>query len=157
MLSPGVFSSTIRSSHTPATQFLRQGEMDTETLGECPNCGGKFEAVTIGSYTVDRCGQCAGLWLDERELEKVLRMDHRALKQKRTETAAALGGARKKGKCPRCGGTLIQLTNLRANVKTDSCTVCYGVFLDAGELDRLDHPNLAGRIGGLLRRLVGKH
>jgi Zn-finger nucleic acid-binding protein len=131
--------------------------MNTETLGECPNCSGKFEAVKVGTYTIDRCTSCAGLWLDERELEKVLSMDHSALRQKRTETDAGQSESRKKGKCPRCGGTLIQLTNLRANVKTDSCTVCYGVFLDAGELDRFDHPNLAGRIGGLLRRLIGKH
>jgi uncharacterized protein len=131
--------------------------MDTERLGECPSCGGKFEAVKIGTYTIDRCMTCAGLWLDERELESVLRLDHRALKQKRAETVAIGDEARKKGKCPRCGGTLIQMTNLRANVKTDSCTVCYGVFLDLGELDRFDHPNLAGRIGGVLRKLIGKH
>ncbi len=128
-----------------------------ENLGDCPNCSGKFEAVRVGPYMVDRCATCAGLWLDERELEKILALDHRALKQKRAETSPGLNKSGKKGKCPRCGGTLIQLTNLRANVKTDSCSVCYGLFLDRGELDAFDHPNLAGQVGQLLRKLIGRH
>jgi len=132
-------------------------ETDTDKLGPCPNCEGKFSAVQVGVYVVDRCGTCGGLWMDERELEKVLATDHRALKEKRAETDPGLNPSGKKGKCPRCSGTLIQLTNLRANVKTDSCTTCYGVFLDRGELDAFDHPNLAGQIGQLLRKLIGRH
>ncbi len=131
--------------------------VDSDTLGPCPNCSGAFETVRVGTYMVDRCTQCGGLWLDERELEKVLTTDHRALTEKRVATNAATNRSRRLGPCPRCNGTLIQLTNLRANVKTDSCTVCYGVFLDAGELDAFDHPNLSGRIGGLLRKLIGRH
>jgi Zn-finger nucleic acid-binding protein len=95
--------------------------------------------------------------MDERELEKVLVADHRALKAKRSEATPANSISKMKGKCPRCGGTFIQLTNLRANVKTDSCPVCYGIFLDRGELDAFDHPNLAGQVGQLLRKLVGRH
>jgi uncharacterized protein len=130
---------------------------EPESLGPCPNCEGAFESIRVGQYIVDRCTQCAGLWLDERELEKVLSIDHHALTEKRAATNPAANKTGKMGRCPRCSGTLIQLTNLRANVKTDSCTICYGVFLDAGELDAFDHPNLAGRIGGLLRKLVGRH
>ena len=132
-------------------------DFDTsDKLGACPNCDGEFSSVQVGPYTVDQCGSCAGLWLDERELEKILTVDHKALKKKRAETHVGTNKSGKKGKCPRCGGTLIKLTNLRANVNTDSCTVCYGAFLDAGELDAMDHPNLAGAIGGLLRKLIGR-
>lgn len=132
-------------------------DYDTDRLGPCPDCGGKFEQVRVGDVTIDRCAACGGLWMDERELQKVLAADHRALTAKRSETTAAANPSGKKGKCPACGGTFIQLTNLRANVKTDSCPVCYGLFLDRGELDAFDHPNLAGQVGQLLRKLVGRH
>lgn len=131
---------------------------DTETLGQCPNCGGKFEEVRVGIIiTIDRCSTCHGLWMDERELEKVLTADHRILQEKRNQTNPSQNQSRKKGKCPRCSGILIQLTNLRANVKTDSCPICYGVFLDRDELDAFDHPSLAGQVGQLLRKLIGRH
>ncbi len=132
-------------------------DIDTEKLGPCPNCGGAFESIRVAGVTVDRCNGCSGLWMDERELEKVLAGDHRALQTKRAEANPATPRSGKLGKCPRCGGTFIQLTNLRANVKTDSCPVCYGVFLERGELDAFDHPNLAGQVGQLLRKLVGRH
>jgi len=132
-------------------------DIDTDRLGSCPKCGGAFESVRVGPYTVDRCSMCGGLWLDERELERVLAMDHRALKKKRADTDPGASKSGKMGKCPRCGGTLVKLANLRANVTTDSCSVCYGIFLDADELDAFDHPNLAGRIGQLLRKLIGRH
>lgn len=132
-------------------------DTDTETLGQCPNCGGKFEAVRVGNIAIDRCATCSGLWMDERELEKVLIADHRALQEKRDQTNPSLNQSRKKGKCPHCSGILIQLTNLRANVKTDSCPICYGVFLDRGELDAFDHPSLTGQVGQLLRKLIGRH
>lgn len=128
----------------------------SEPLGACPNCEGEFESVRVGPYVIDRCQSCSGLWLDEHELEKILAIDHRGLTQKRADTDPGLSKS-KKGRCPRCGGILIKLTNMRANVTTDSCTICYGVFLDAGELDAFDHPNLAGQVGQLLRKLIGRH
>lgn len=141
-----------------AYYFLNNmSDFDSDQLAPCPNCGGTFEPVRVGPYTVDRCNRCAGLWLDEHELENILAVDHSALKQHRADAHAAAGRSGGKGKCPRCGGTLIQLTNLRANVTTDSCTVCYGMFLEEGELEAFDHPSLSGRIGQLLRKLIGRH
>lgn len=129
----------------------------TETLGPCPRCGGAFAPLTVGSVNIDRCAQCQGLWLDERELEKVLTTDHVDLTN--TVKYLAMGhtpSERVPGRCPRCQGSLIPLTDLRANVLTDSCSVCYGVFLDADELKAYDHPTLTARVGGFLRGLLGK-
>ncbi len=129
-------------------------EASFEPLGLCPKCGGRFEALSVGVYTVDRCSTCGGLWLDERELERVLALDHAALKKQTAPNSAAGASRVKKGKCPRCAGTLLALTDLRADVVTDSCSVCYGIFLDVGELDAYDHPQLVGRIGQFLRKLL---
>jgi len=37
--------------------------------------------------------------------------------------------------CPRCDGTLEEITH--EGVKVDRCNKCHGVWLDAGELERL--------------------
>ena len=40
----------------------------------CPGCGESMRVVNYGSDTgvfVDRCERCAGLWLDQQELEKI--------------------------------------------------------------------------------------
>lgn len=128
----------------------------SEGLSTCPACGGEFEPVPVGLHRVERCGTCGGLWLDERSLEQILSIDHRVLTQ-RNDASHLDTRQSKKSKCPRCGGTLIKITNLRANVATDSCSVCYGIFLDSGELDAFDHPGLTVRLTQILRRLIGKH
>jgi Zn-finger nucleic acid-binding protein len=105
----------------------------------------------VEQVEIDRCPDCHGIWLDVNELEalikakpKELLREDRAFKAEPREAAAAL-------KCPHCKGTpLIKLNSLhRPGTIVDSCTVCYGTWLDAGELARLAGEGLAGR----LRRL----
>jgi uncharacterized protein len=45
-------------------------------------------------------------------------------------------------KCPRCGGDLKELEH--HNVKIDQCADCKGVWLDAGELELLEHAHESG-------------
>lgn len=45
-------------------------------------------------------------------------------------------------KCPRCGGDLKELEH--HNVKIDQCVECQGVWLDAGELELLEHAQQSG-------------
>jgi hypothetical protein len=55
-------------------------------------------------------------------------------------------------KCPKCGMDL-QTIELHG-VKIDQCPSCEGMWLDAGELDQLTHPDRAGvfhRIGAIFR------
>jgi hypothetical protein len=40
-------------------------------------------------------------------------------------------------KCPKCGNDLAEIE--LHGVKVDQCAHCGGVFLDAGELDKLEH------------------
>jgi uncharacterized protein len=42
-------------------------------------------------------------------------------------------------KCPRCGGDLEEME--QHHVKIDRCVDCHGVWLDAGEVELLEHAN----------------
>lgn len=35
----------------------------------CPKCGASLEEVSFRGVSVDRCGECRGVWLDAGELE----------------------------------------------------------------------------------------
>ena len=122
----------------------------------CPNCSEvELETRTVEGIGVDRCTSCSGIWLDMLELERLLANRPRELL--REDRAAAeraepteSGGQRP---CPKCrGGQLIKLNSRhRPGTIVDSCTVCHGTWLDAGELSRL----LGGGLTGWVRDLFG--
>jgi hypothetical protein len=39
----------------------------------CPKCPGKLETYTFHGFALDRCHECAGIWLDSGELEGIVR------------------------------------------------------------------------------------
>ena len=45
-------------------------------------------------------------------------------------------------KCPKCGGDLKEVEH--HHVKVDQCTDCKGVWLDAGEIELLEHAQDSG-------------
>jgi len=79
------------------------------------------------------------------EEEYFAKVDAELLKERRS----ALDMARSKMerashlmKCPGCGGTMREVTH--HDVKVDRCDDCKGVWLDAGELERLEHAHERG-------------
>ena len=65
---------------------------------------------------------------------------HKAAVDKARQMAASEREAAKKlhwMKCPKCGSDLEEIE--LHGVKVDQCAHCGGVFLDKGELDRLEH------------------
>ena len=57
--------------------------------------------------------------------------------------------------CPKCEGTLLEITH--EGVQIDRCDTCNGVWLDAGELERLtEREEDAGWLGRLVRGVSGK-
>ncbi|MPZ78549.1 MAG: hypothetical protein GEU77_18760 [Deltaproteobacteria bacterium] len=45
---------------------------DTGTEIHCPKCHGLLETYTFQGFTLDRCSDCGGIWMDKGELEGVL-------------------------------------------------------------------------------------
>jgi Zn-finger nucleic acid-binding protein len=44
-----------------------------EAQPHCPKCPGVLETYTFEDVTLDRCHQCGGVWMDNGELESVVR------------------------------------------------------------------------------------
>ena len=54
---------------------LRSQLKKIETTGNemhCPKCRGVLETYTFQGFTLDRCQNCGGIWMDKGELEGVL-------------------------------------------------------------------------------------
>ena len=108
-------------------------------MAVCPRCNVALTEKTATppgrsvAVTLDSCGTCRGMWLDGAELPYVsavlgeLVVRHREL----------IGDARTGIDCPRCGGALRILDV--GNVAIDWCRQCFGVWLDGGEYQALEH------------------
>jgi len=121
---------------------------------KCPKCQNtEMVAETVGEVEIDRCPTCHGIWLDMLELETLLRTQPRELieSDKHFHAHAYEQGARLT--CPVCrGAQLIKLNSrVRPGTIIDSCQVCYGTWLDAGELSRLTGDSLAAWVQAVFR------
>jgi Transcription factor zinc-finger len=45
----------------------------SEAARGCPKCPGKLESYTFQGFALDRCHECGGIWLDNGELEGIVR------------------------------------------------------------------------------------
>lgn len=102
---------------------------------DCPRCFAELEGEEIEvigpNVIIDRCRACGGIWLDKGELNRLLR--NRQLSDYLTKEI----GTQSKSElvCPSCGGLMdIEVAD---EIEIDVCLSCGGVWLDAGELDKL--------------------
>ncbi len=100
----------------------------------CPKCSAAMDKVQYESIEVDRCTDCKGIWFDMLEQEHL----------KAIEGSEEIDiGDPEVGKqtnivdqitCPVCESRMIRMVDGRQpHIWFESCTVCYGVFFDAGE------------------------
>ena len=91
-----------------------------------------MEKVTFQNITVDRCTACKGLWFDALEKEHLAAISG----SEAIDVAAAKPHPPEASKvsCPVCHTPMVRMVDHRhPKLKYESCTVCYGVFFDAGE------------------------
>ena len=119
---------------------------------KCPMCdNSRVITQAIEEVEVERCPECHGIWLDANELETLIGADPKELLREDRVFQSSPGDAGPRLECPRCkGARLIKLNSrLRPGTIVDSCTVCFGTWLDAGEFTRL----AGGDLWGYLRRV----
>ena len=117
----------------------------------CPKCHVPMRPLRAGTFTVDRCEKCLGLWLDKGERLKIL-------KDKKLVDAIDIG-PEETGKqhdeitqidCPRCGVPMHHVTDrAQKHIGFEFCRECQGSFLDAGELRDLSEFTILERIKAL--------
>ena len=119
----------------------------------CPKCHKPMESVAIGDNDVHRCTGCLGLWFDAAALFHLKQL-------KGTEVLdigpAALGRQHNKIDrihCPACNNPMIRMVDVeQPHIHFESCIVCYGAFLDAGEFRDLKELTLADYFRDLFTR-----
>lgn len=65
-------------------------------LGRCPACGGHLKPEQYHGVTIDRCGDCKGIWFDAGEAESLLDKNPGALTSFFGDLIGGLGGSKKK-------------------------------------------------------------
>ena len=106
---------------------------------ECPACGRKLKANTVGGLTVDVCaGGCGGIWFDQLELRKVDDQEEaagEALLAVPRDPAVQVDHD-EQWACPKSLDVIMMrhFYSPRRQVEIDECAKCGGVWLDAGEL-----------------------
>ncbi len=114
----------------------------SEKTLDCPKCWvamEKEEVEVLGpNIVIDICPNCSGIWLDQGELNKMLR------DRKLSDYLTKHIGTQSKSKmvCPRCGWLMDIET--AEDVDVDVCLKCGGAWLDYGELEKLKEISGAG-------------
>lgn len=100
----------------------------------CPRDRTLLVQETLENVTVDACPKCGGVFFDADELGRVTGDKELARYLSRVH-----GGATSPMVCPACGNLmdLDKVDSAEGPVELDHCTSCLGVWLDAGEMDRL--------------------
>jgi Zn-finger nucleic acid-binding protein len=118
-----------------------QSEAASNRKPQCPRCTGDLQLLVSDGEEYDICPECGGMWLDRDEF-------HRATREYTIYKKADYKSAYKKTPvrgmieyipCVRCG-KLMNRKNFGkiSGVIIDRCGK-HGVWLDAGELDKIQH------------------
>lgn len=123
----------------------------------CLKCPGQLQAKAIADVVIDQCDRCDGIWFDPGELNQILKGSIDTLRA-RTRSAKAQPPEHDshRGHCPRCKGEglLVRVRSReREHLHVDTCSVCFGSWLDGGELEAIKEPTLLQRLGDFFAKL----
>ncbi len=115
---------------------------------DCPKCrqDSLAEFGQVEGVEIDFCSRCKGIWFDAGELAFYVETAEDV-----PDMQAAIGAGRPSGLvCPRCSHELVETHYVPDEpLLIDVCPACQGIFLDKGEVPRIE--SLAARHGGLER------
>ena len=99
----------------------------------CPKCRDKMRERPLqeSGIKIDSCPTCHGMWFDRWELEGHLGGPD-------TEVIPGSDARVIERGCPRCKIVMTNFTASGTDVSVDMCEECKGVWLDSGELKRLE-------------------
>lgn len=101
---------------------------------QCPKCSAAMAKVSHEGIEVDRCTGCKGLWFDILEHEDLKAISgSEAIDTGSSELGKANDQIRRI-QCPACHVPMIHMVvAAQPHISYEACTVCYGVYFDAGE------------------------
>ncbi len=113
---------------------------------QCPGCHATLRTADYEGIKIETCPACEGEWLDMGELKHVAKArEVRFDEAERRAVAAAVRITPVKVerhdrdlRCPKCGGQTDALNyGGDTGILIDKCTTCRGIWLDAGELEKI--------------------
>ncbi len=100
----------------------------------CPKCSSRMEPVTYQEITVERCTTCYGLFFGMLEFDDLKAIEDSARIDIGDAAVGRLYDAMRDVTCPACGARMIKMVDShQPHLTYEACTVCHGVFFDAGE------------------------
>lgn len=105
---------------------------------KCLKCDGTLKPVVLDGVEVDQCDKCSGIWFDLGELDEVLSKDDISTLKNKIDNNQ--GHDEIEAFCPRCNtpAKMVRVAHLvDGSLHIDTCMICYGNWLDGGELERL--------------------
>jgi Zn-finger nucleic acid-binding protein len=103
----------------------------------CPKCHPEsMREETFEGITINRCKSCKGVFLDQGELEALLKENLGSSADTLGFTATSDVMDALPAKCPRCDKAMEGGTGAEG-IRIDRCTGCHAVFLEQGELASL--------------------
>ena len=114
--------------------------MTTKLALPCPRCQEALAPEVFGTVTIDVCAACGGHWYDAGELERILEMEPEDRpKDPPGVSPAWVDSKHGVATCPRCRQALAtERYAYSSDLVLDRCGTCNGIWVDAGELDRMD-------------------
>lgn len=113
---------------------------------DCIKCEGRLQKILFSPVTghkieLWRCNTCNGIWIDNEALDQYLDQGSSGIDSWAIEPALMQELDEKIAHCPRCELRMLKAPSLRdPNITIDFCDACGSVWLDATELDQLEHP-----------------
>ena len=106
---------------------------------KCPVCGSGMKRILYEGFAVFRCMNCHGYLMADRRLENIRRSDKRSVELLKQEVTEQSGGdTAEKIRCPRCHRVMKKkFIAAPASLHIDACRDCEMLWLDGGELARL--------------------
>ena len=96
---------------------------------KCPRHPVEFHRSTVEGHDLHRCPECAGLWIPGPNIDALLG------KGEQLKLRSFCSARKSKLACP-CDGKVLGEATI-AGVTLDLCLECNGLWLDWGELERL--------------------
>ncbi len=114
---------------------------------QCPHCHQPLEALTFQGVQVETCPGCGGEWLGAGQLGAIVEARNArftkeeavAVAQAAAITGIKLTGTDRSFPCPACGAATHPVNyGDDSGIIIDECSACRGVWLDKGELDKIE-------------------
>jgi len=120
---------------------------------KCPKCSdGELREMELPeNVTIDMCPKCKGIWYDRGEVGFQQELERDIPELETVEKTKRPTG----NDCPRCAdGTKLEEMRyaVESDLMIDRCPKCEGIFLDKGELSKLE--SIAAKIDSFSARLA---